>query len=131
MKKQHAHNPGILRFRRWSRKGYAAFSSLRRTVTIGNLGCRVLQSLQRKNGLMPGFLTILFPDENGAFSEDADGPDLFSVWEALCLARPACSDAGAVPCVNLSAAVWQKAESTGRIRCFPLFFIIPARFPGH
>lgn len=45
MRKKQLHScvPG-LRFRRWSRKGYAAFSSLGRTVTIGRLSNGVVQS---------------------------------------------------------------------------------------
>lgn len=38
-----------LRFRRWSRKGYAAFVSLQRSVTIGQLSTRVSERFQMKN----------------------------------------------------------------------------------
>lgn len=38
-----------LRFRRWSRKGYAAFISLRRAVTIGQLSTSVSERFQAKN----------------------------------------------------------------------------------
>lgn len=38
------------RFRRWSRKGYAAFFSLGRTVTIGQLSSNVAERFQVKNG---------------------------------------------------------------------------------
>lgn len=38
------------RFRRWSRKGYAAFFSLKRAVTIGQLSSNVSERFQVKNG---------------------------------------------------------------------------------
>lgn len=38
------------RFKRWSRKGYAAFFSLRRTVNIGQLSSNVAERFQIKNG---------------------------------------------------------------------------------
>lgn len=50
MKKQHTHTPVALRFRRWSRKAYAAFISIRRVVNIGNLTANVSERFQAKNG---------------------------------------------------------------------------------
>lgn len=38
------------RFKRWSRKGYAAFFSLSRTVNIGQLSSNVAERFQVKNG---------------------------------------------------------------------------------
>ena len=38
------------RFKRWSRKGYAAFFSLSRSVTIGQLSSNVAERFQIKNG---------------------------------------------------------------------------------
>ena len=38
------------RFKRWSRKGYAAFFSLKRAVTIGQLSSNVSERFQVKNG---------------------------------------------------------------------------------
>lgn len=38
-----------LRFRQWSRKGYAAFISLQRVVTIGHLSSHVSERFQMKN----------------------------------------------------------------------------------
>lgn len=38
------------RFKRWSRKGYAAFFSLSRTVNIGHLSSNVAERFQVKNG---------------------------------------------------------------------------------
>ena len=41
-----------LRFRRWSRKGYAAFVSLRHTVTIGQLAIALADRFQQKHGAL-------------------------------------------------------------------------------
>lgn len=102
MKKQYAYSPGMLRFRRWSRKGYAAFSSLRRIVTIGSLGCRVVESLQRKNGLSLGFVTIFLSDEDKTFSEDMADVDLFSGQKAWSLDGSSCSETDGIPCIGSS-----------------------------
>lgn len=40
---------GALRFRRWSRKAYAAFVSIQRTVTIGQLSANVANRILAKN----------------------------------------------------------------------------------
>ena len=42
----------VLRFRRWSRKGYAAFVSLRHTVTIGQLAIALADRFQQKHGAL-------------------------------------------------------------------------------
>lgn len=42
------------RFRRWCRKGYAAFASLRRAVTIGRLAAHVSERFQTKNNTLHG-----------------------------------------------------------------------------
>lgn len=49
MRKQYRYRPSALRFRRWSRKGYAAFVSVQRNVTIGQLSANVSERLQSKN----------------------------------------------------------------------------------
>ncbi|MDR0430327.1 MAG: hypothetical protein LBH58_07610 [Tannerellaceae bacterium] len=46
MEKTIPHNS--IRFRRWTRKGYAMFSSLGRCVTIGTLGCKVADASLKK-----------------------------------------------------------------------------------
>lgn len=38
-----------LRFKRWSRKGYAAFISIQRSVTIGQLKSSLTERFQKKN----------------------------------------------------------------------------------
>lgn len=48
--KQYTDKPVALRFRRWSRKGYAAFISIQRAVTIGKLTANVSERFEVKNG---------------------------------------------------------------------------------
>lgn len=52
--KQTAHSQlstaAAIRFKRWSRKGYAAFISVQRAVTIGQLRANVSERFQIKNG---------------------------------------------------------------------------------
>ena len=50
------------RFRRWSRKGYAAFFSLSRAVTIGQLSSNVSERFQIKNGTVHS--SVLFTDQS-------------------------------------------------------------------
>lgn len=50
MRKQYTYKPVALRFRRWSRKRYAAFVSIQRAVTIGQLSANVSERFQTKNG---------------------------------------------------------------------------------
>lgn len=49
MEKQHIFDSPALRFKRWSRRGYAAFISLKQTVTIGHLSANVAERFQAKN----------------------------------------------------------------------------------
>lgn len=49
MRKQYTHRPTALRFRRWSRRAYAAFVSVQHTVTIGRLSANVANRFQTKN----------------------------------------------------------------------------------
>jgi len=52
MKSKNTHHPLSLRFRRWSRAGYAVFCSLGRTVTIGSLAVSISdKSLQKSVGV--------------------------------------------------------------------------------
>ena len=47
--KQYAISKAVVRFRRWSRKGYAAFISRQRVVTIGMLAASLADRFQKKN----------------------------------------------------------------------------------
>lgn len=50
MRQQHTSYPIVLRFKRWSRKAYAAFISIRQAVTIGQLAANVSERFQTKQG---------------------------------------------------------------------------------
>lgn len=49
MRKSRTFRQAVLRFRRWSRKAYAAFVSLRHVVTIGHLSSSIADSSLKKN----------------------------------------------------------------------------------
>ncbi|MDH6313772.1 hypothetical protein M2137_002562 [Parabacteroides sp. PFB2-10] len=75
-----------LRFRRWSRKGYAAFVSLHHTVNIGRLASRLADRLQVKQGCLHTLLTeisasIGVAEENN--QEGTDSPEF--LWQELLL----------------------------------------------
>lgn len=50
-KKQPFYTVRSIRFRRWSRKSYAAFLSLKRHVTIGCVGTSIVEALLHKGGM--------------------------------------------------------------------------------
>ncbi|WP_165156590.1 hypothetical protein [Parabacteroides sp. ZJ-118] len=49
MRKSYIFRSQALRFRRWSRKAYAAFISIQRAVTIGQLSFSVADRFEKKN----------------------------------------------------------------------------------
>ena len=49
MRKSYTYRSQALRFRRWSRKAYAAFISIQRAVTIGQLSFSVADRFEKKN----------------------------------------------------------------------------------
>lgn len=49
MRKSYTYRSQVLRFRRWSRKAYAAFISIQRVVTIGQLSFSVADRFEKKN----------------------------------------------------------------------------------
>lgn len=68
MRKSYTYRSQALRFRRWSRKAYAAFISVQRAVTIGQLSFSVADRFEKKNqSLHTGIGT--FTD---GFSEEDD-----------------------------------------------------------
>lgn len=71
MRKQLAYSPAALRFRRWSRQGYAAFISIQRAVTIGQLSASVSERLQEKHDS----IHTAVPAFAKADEEDADGKE--------------------------------------------------------
>lgn len=53
MKQKSVHKAVAVRFRRWSRKGYAIFCSLGKLVTIGRVCKSIADASQRKSGRLP------------------------------------------------------------------------------
>ncbi len=70
MRKQYTYKPVALRFRRWSRKGYAAFISIQRTVTIGQLSANVSERIQAKNGSIHTSVLTLDKTGEGEIEEE-------------------------------------------------------------
>ena len=67
MRKSYTYRSQALRFRRWSRKAYAAFISIQRAVTIGQLSFSVADRFEKKNqSLHTGIGTFM----DGFFGED-------------------------------------------------------------
>jgi len=63
MKTKNVNTPVSLRFRRWSRAGYAIFCSLSRAVTIGCLAISISdKSLQKAMGISKSSVTALEPE---------------------------------------------------------------------
>lgn len=58
MRKQYTYKPVVLRFRKWSRKAYAAFISIHHTVNIGQLATYVSERFQAKNLSLHGCLCL-------------------------------------------------------------------------
>lgn len=79
MRKQHTSYPIVLRFKRWSRKAYAAFISIQRAVTIGQLTANVSERFQTKLESM--HRTALFINEG--MQEDEEDTDSGSLNESL------------------------------------------------
>lgn len=70
-----------LRFRRWSRKGYAIFRSLGRGVTIGQLHYSLAEKSDAKSGIFDLKLSennFSGKNPNNADDDAPDLPDLFS-----------------------------------------------------
>lgn len=84
MKKQQTFHSIALRFKRWSRKRYAAFISIQRAVTIGQLSSNVSERFQTKNGSIHS--SVLFVDQTG--KEEKENTDELSqersYTETLC-----------------------------------------------
>ncbi len=86
MRKQHTYKPAVLRFRRWSRKRYAAFISIQHAVTIGQLAAHVSERFQVKNGSNHTSVLTLdkagdkeTEDEENRYSSDSSGCNILSL----------------------------------------------------
>lgn len=77
MKKQYTYKPLAIRFRRWSRKKYAAFISVKNAVTIGTLSANVSERFQAKNGSVH---TSVLSMEQGDNSETEEEDMIVDNW---------------------------------------------------
>ena len=92
MRKQYTYKPVALRFRRWSRKRYAAFISIQHAVTIGQLSANVSERFQAKNGSVHTSVLTFDKVNNGETEEkeNTSHPDcskditLSLLLQALC-----------------------------------------------
>lgn len=84
--KQTAHSQlstaAAIRFKRWSRKGYAAFISVQRAVTIGQLRANVSERFQIKNGTVHTSVLsrLQTVEEKGNDTEECSLKDL---WDTI------------------------------------------------
>lgn len=82
MRKQYIIRSIAFRFKRWSRKGYAAFISVQRAVTIGQLSANVSERFQVKNGsIHAAVLSFGSIDEDGTEEEEEDEPGNEGLWD--------------------------------------------------
>lgn len=85
MKSKNTHHPLSLRFRRWSRAGYAVFCSLGRTVTIGSLAVSISdKSLQKSVGVSKCSELNFASDTESSAVESTESVELEAV---LCQVR--------------------------------------------
>ena len=92
MRKQYTYKPVALRFRRWSRKRYAAFVSIQRAVTIGQLSANVSERFQTKNGSV--HTSVLTFDKTGEGEAEEKKKTVQTVPASLMPCpdcKPACS----------------------------------------
>lgn len=123
MRKQHTPRPVSLRFRRWSRKAYAAFISIQRAVTMGCLSCHVVERLQNKNySVAVTTASVVAVGGNNPF-DDSDSEELQVLPSGLqtALLFSAQPDAASQPAPVYYNDI-PKAESNQlHTGCFPLF----------
>lgn len=130
MRKQCTYKPNTFRFRRWSRKGYAAFFSLKRAVTIGQLSSNVAERFQVKNGTAHSSVLLTDqsnPEDKKRSTELLQGE---SVAEALLRLSPVLLWLSTVQTIRQTVAaassalyiyLYPKAESFSSYWGFPLF----------
>lgn len=76
MRKSYTYRQSALRFRRWSRKTYATFVSIKHAVTIGQLTSSVADRLHKKSlSLHSGINRVI----NGRCEEENEEKDLSCV----------------------------------------------------
>ena len=115
----YTYRPIALRFKRWSRKGYAAFVSVQRAVTIGHLSAGVAErSLTKSNTLQASVLTPSKEDkerdESATIPSDSSGGSPWSLLlleTILCPVRTATAACGCV--CTYSDIISETAEGLG------------------
>lgn len=117
MRKQHTYSPVALRFRRWSRKGYAAFVSVQHTVTIGQLSAHVAERLQTKSRSIHTSAPALGETGEGEAGERENGyPADFSpllLLQAVCPASQTAGQPAAAYAYTTTSNIPESAEGPG------------------
>lgn len=116
MKQQHTSYPIALRFKRWSRKAYAAFISIRQAVTIGQLAANVSERFQTKQGST--HRTTLFINQGMQEEEDYTDSGLLneslpfsaSLWQLLIVLPIQSSKQPAAPVYTYYICKTERAE---------------------
>lgn len=123
-----------LRFKRWSRKRYAAFVSRQRACTMGTLRCHIVERLQHKNGMPAadrpfGNFRLETAGSPEAESESANLPaGLLPAALAFFVTsfRAAASEAAACAVSPVDELPFTQREVPDTVRSFPLVvFIYP------
>ena len=128
----YTYRPIALRFKRWSRKGYAAFVSVQHAVTIGHLSVGVAErSLSKSNTLQASVLTPSKEDkereEDAVPPSDSSGGSPWSLLlleTILCPAQTAIRPAKAcahIPNDIISETAEDPGEKPKVFRCFSLY----------
>lgn len=129
--KQYTDKPVALRFRRWSRKGYAAFISIQRAVTIGKLTANVSERFEVKNGsIHTSVLSVTRTEATETAEEEICCMDEWSgttatLWQlpALLLVQTIQHSAAAAYAYTFIYNTSKKAESLSLLLKFSAFSV--------
>lgn len=116
-----------LRFKRWSRKKYAAFISRQRAVTMGTLRCNIIERLQHKNSRVLNNSVLLLPEEKESDPvpspwEGNEGITLLLQMKSVLTARVDAIPASIFP---FRFTRKYKRKVSVKSRSFPLFPFLP------
>lgn len=111
-----------LRFRRWSRKRYAAFISRQRACTMGTLRCNIIERLQQKNGsVTEGCLvpTCQRGEEDSPAAAASSGACLSSETEQEMLLQTGAVVLSRVQTVAVAgySYIYNVSRKSGKLRC--------------
>ncbi|MDL2255128.1 hypothetical protein LJC44_04250 [Parabacteroides sp. OttesenSCG-928-G06] len=126
--KQHNTSAHTLRFRRWSRKGYAAFVSLHHTVNIGQLASRLADRFHVKQNSLHAAVLAANPsvDLYTEKEEEAADKECFPVWQEFLLWLTAGANIQTVSVSSDLLIRFQLIQESGKeplMGSFPLFFM--------